>query len=170
MEISKFSKTQSQCPLMNGSQSLGLRTDHIVHMFCILSLCTTVYIASLFLVTLIKRYCLKINCFSSSFAKQKECLSCLWNQMFKQNNVHFGVNFKFCTCEQECSHLSLVNHNECMLAALAQMVACLPLAQQVWGSIPSGVANFHLKIVNLRARRGGDEHFLITRLYITGLD
>ena len=56
------------------------------------------------------------------------------------------------------------------LAALAQMVACLPLVQQVRGSIPSGVVNFHLKIFNLGARRGGDVHFLIARLYITILD
>ena len=45
-----------------------------------------------------------------------------------------------------------------MLAALAQMVACLPLVQQVRGSI------------NLGARRGRDVHFLIARLYITVLD
>ena len=38
------------------------------------------------------------------------------------------------------------------LAALPQMVACLPLVQQVRGSIPSGVVNFHLKVFNLRAR------------------
>ena len=54
--------------------------------------------------------------------------------------------------------------------ALAQMAACLPLVQQVWGSIPSGVVNFHLKIFNLGTRRGGDVYFLIARLYITGLD
>ena len=57
-----------------------------------------------------------------------------------------------------------------MLAALAQMVACLPLVQQVRGSIPGGVVNFHLKIFNLGARSGGDVHFLIARLYITVLD
>ena len=45
------------------------------------------------------------------------------------------------------------------LAALAQMVACLPL-----------VVNFNLKIFNFGARRGGEVHFLIARLYITGLD
>ena len=56
------------------------------------------------------------------------------------------------------------------LAALAQMVACLPLGQRVQGSIPGGVVNFHLKIFNLEARRGGDVSFLIARLYITGLD
>ena len=56
------------------------------------------------------------------------------------------------------------------LAALAQMVACLPLVQQVRGSIPGGVVNFHLKIFNLGVRRGGDVHFLIARLYITALD
>ena len=56
------------------------------------------------------------------------------------------------------------------LAVLAQMVACLPLVQQVRGSIPDGVVNFHLKIFNLGARRDGDVHFLITRWYITVLD
>ena len=50
------------------------------------------------------------------------------------------------------------------------MVACLPLVQRVRGSIPGGVVNFHLKIFNLGARRGEDVHFLIARLYITGLD
>ena len=53
---------------------------------------------------------------------------------------------------------------------LAQMVACLPLVQQVRGLIPGGVINFHLKIFNHGARRGGDVHFLMARLYITGLD
>ena len=57
-----------------------------------------------------------------------------------------------------------------VLAALAQMVACQPLVQLVQGSIPGGVVNFHLKIFNLEARRGGDVHFLIARLYITSLD
>ena len=45
------------------------------------------------------------------------------------------------------------------------MVVCLPLVQQVRGSVPGGVVNFHLKIFNLGARRGGDVHFLIARLY-----
>ena len=54
-----------------------------------------------------------------------------------------------------------------MLAASAQKVACLPLVQQVRGSIPGGIVNFHLKIFNLGARRDGDVHFLIARLYIT---
>ena len=36
-----------------------------------------------------------------------------------------------------------------LLVALAQMVACLPLVQQVRGSIPGGVINFNLKIFNL---------------------
>ena len=57
-----------------------------------------------------------------------------------------------------------------VLAALAQMVACLPLVQRVWGSIPGGVVNFHLKIFNFGAKRSGDVHFLIARLYITCLD
>ena len=56
------------------------------------------------------------------------------------------------------------------LATLAQMVACLPLVQQVRGSIPGGVVNLHLKIFNLGARRGANVHFLIARLYITCLD
>ena len=50
------------------------------------------------------------------------------------------------------------------------MVACLSLVQQVRGSIPGRVVNFHLKIFNLGDRRGGDVHFLIGRLYITVLD
>ena len=57
-----------------------------------------------------------------------------------------------------------------LISVLAQMVACLPLVQQVWGSIPNGIVNFNLKIFNLGARRGGDVHFLIAGLYITGLD
>ena len=57
-----------------------------------------------------------------------------------------------------------------LLKALAQMVACLPLVHQVRDSIPGGVVNFNLKIFNLWARRGGDVHFLIARLYITVLD
>ena len=56
------------------------------------------------------------------------------------------------------------------LAMLAQMVAYLPLVQQVWGSIPGRVVNFHLKIFNLGTGRGGDVRFLIVRLYITSLD
>ena len=52
----------------------------------------------------------------------------------------------------------------------SQMAACLPLVQHVRGSIPGGVVNFHLKIFNLGARRGGVVHFLIARLYITVLD
>ena len=50
------------------------------------------------------------------------------------------------------------------LPALAQMVACLPLVQQVQGSISGGVVNFNLKIFNLGARMGGGVHFLIARL------
>ena len=39
------------------------------------------------------------------------------------------------------------------------------------GFDPDGVVNFHLKIFNLGARRGGgDVHFVIARLYITGPD
>ena len=45
-----------------------------------------------------------------------------------------------------------------LLAALAQMVAFLPLVQWVRGSIPGEVVNFHSKIFNLGARRGGDVH------------
>ena len=43
------------------------------------------------------------------------------------------------------------------------MVACLPLGQRVWGSISGGVLNFHFKIFNIGARRGGEVHFLIAR-------
>ena len=53
------------------------------------------------------------------------------------------------------------------LAALAQLVACLPLVQRVRGSIPGGIVNIRLKFFNLGARMGGDVHFLIARLYIT---
>ena len=67
-----------------------------------------------------------------------------------------------------CKISYLLNINK--LAALAQMVACVPLIQQVRGSIPGGVVNINLKIFNFEARRGGDVHFLIARLYITGLD
>ena len=38
------------------------------------------------------------------------------------------------------------------------------------GFNPQRVVNLDLKIFNLGARRGGDVHFLIARLYITGLD
>ena len=37
------------------------------------------------------------------------------------------------------------------------------------GFDPRRVVNFHLKIFNLVARRGGDVHFLIARLYIQTL-
>ena len=60
-----------------------------------------------------------------------------------------------------------LNINFSMLAALTQMVSCLPLVQRVRSSIPGGVLNIHLKIFSLGARRGGDVHFLIARLYIT---
>ena len=36
-----------------------------------------------------------------------------------------------------------------VLAALAQVVACLPLVQRVQGSIPGGAVNFYLKIFKL---------------------
>ena len=61
-------------------------------------------------------------------------------------------------------------HLHLELIMLAQMVACLPLVQRVQGSIPGRVVNFHLKVFNLWARRGGNVHFLIARLYITCLD
>ena len=64
----------------------------------------------------------------------------------------------------------IISTSDIQLAVLAQMLSCLPLVQQVRGSIPGGVTNFHLKIFNLGARRGGDVHFLIARLYITVLD
>ena len=57
-----------------------------------------------------------------------------------------------------------------MMWFVAQMVACLPLVQRVRGAITGGVVNFNLKIFNLGARRGGDVHFLIARLYITVLN
>ena len=48
--------------------------------------------------------------------------------------------------------------------------ACLPLVQRVRDAIPGRIVNFLLKIFNLGARRGGDVHFLIARLHVTGLD
>ena len=77
-------------------------------------------------------------------------------------HCHYKV---FCLITREQLLNSLTS-----LSALAQMVACLPLVQQVWGSIPGGVVNSNLNIFNLGARRGGDVHFLIARLYITVLD
>ena len=65
--------------------------------------------------------------------------------------------------------IGLVSLNS-SLNPLAQMVACLPLVQSVQGSIPGRVVNFNLKFFNLGSRRGVDVHFLIARLYITGLD
>ena len=62
------------------------------------------------------------------------------------------------------------NNKLTKLVALAQMVACLPLVQQIRGSIFGGVVNFLLKNFNLGARRGGDVHFLIPILYSTVLD
>ena len=53
---------------------------------------------------------------------------------------------------------------------LAQMVASLPVVQQVQGLIPGGVVNFDWKIFNLVARRGGDVRVLIARLHIAVLD
>ena len=57
-------------------------------------------------------------------------------------------------------------------AALTQMLARLSLVQRVRVSIPGKVVNFHfhLKIFNFGARRQGNVHFLIARLYITGMD
>ena len=71
---------------------------------------------------------------------------------------------------QNCENFKCFTLELNRLATLAQMVACLPLIQQVWSWIPGGVVNFHLKIFNLGTRRGGDVHFLISRLYITVLD
>ena len=67
-------------------------------------------------------------------------------------------------------HTYSTNTSARKAAALAQMVECLPLVQRIRGSIPSQIVHFHLKIVNLGARRGEHVHFLIARLYITGLD
>ena len=38
------------------------------------------------------------------------------------------------------------------------------------GFDPRRGSNFNLKFPNLGARRGGDVHFVISRLYIAGLD
>ena len=57
------------------------------------------------------------------------------------------------------------NEVECATVSLSDIYI-----QQVQGSILGGVVNFHLKVFNLGARRDGDVHFLIARLYVTGLD
>ena len=87
--------------------------------------------------------------------------------------MHFCANFLAKT--EKLKFYNIINQNKLLLhsrnlTALAQMVEHLPLVQQVRGSIPGGVVNFHLKIFNLGARRGGDVHFLIATLYITVLD
>ena len=82
------------------------------------------------------------------------------------------MTFRHCSvqwpCHSPCAHTHIpvleCRVQEFVLAALAQMVACLPLVQQVRGSIPGGVVNFNLKIFNLGARKGGYVHFLIARL------
>ena len=47
---------------------------------------------------------------------------------------HKTLEIKLCICIGE--------HFVHILAVLAQMVACLPLVQQVRGLIPSGIVNF----------------------------
>ena len=75
--------------------------------------------------------------------------------------MHIKINLKS-TSETN----DQINLEFCMLS----IFKILPLVQQVRGSIPGGVVNFHLKIFNLGSRRGGDVHMLIARLYITVLD
>ena len=54
-------------------------------------------------------------------------------------------------------NLTVTCKNISTLASLAQMVACLPLVQQVRGSIPRGVVNFHFKF--LTSELGGVEMY-----------
>ena len=77
------------------------------------------------------------------------------------------------------SHLLFLQDKVSSARYIAQVNLVLPsfllqegdvILQQVRRSILGGVVNFHLKIFNLGARRGGDVHFLIVRLYITVLD
>ena len=86
------------------------------------------------------------------------------------NSVNIKENSEYFLMLQNMLIQINVNILYFKLAALAQMIACLPLVQQVRGSIPGEVVNFLLKIFNLGARRRRDAHFLIARLYITGLD
>ena len=83
--------------------------------------------------------------------------------LFRAQQIHIFIFFSISF--SDCSNQS--NYTSCIfslafhlysnkLAALAQMVACLSLVQQVRGSIPGEVVNFNLKIFNLGARRGGD--------------
>ena len=68
----------------------------------------------------------------------------------------------YCTALGESGCTGIVSHHlqdssmDRKLATLTQMVACLPLVQQVQGLIPGRVVNFHLKIFNLGAGRGGE--------------
>ena len=96
-------------------------------------------------------------------------------QVYFQNIVQYTYETRYLHVMasikiKKFSKIDIIQHYILKLAVLAQMVACLPLVQQVRGSIPGRVVNFHLKIFNLGARRGGDVHFLIARLYITSLD
>ena len=96
------------------------------------------------------------------------------NEIFFANKYglfNFALECAIRKVQENRKRLELnVKHQLFELAALAQMVACLHLVQQVRGSILGRLVNFHLKIFNLGARRGGDVHFLIARLYITVLD
>ena len=86
--------------------------------------------------------------------------------MFPFNSEPIVFSWTLLMAQNSTNILFLLNE----LAALAQMVACLPLVHLVRGWIPGGVVNFHLKIFNRGARRGGDVHFPVARLYITVLD
>ena len=86
--------------------------------------------------------------------------------MFELEKPHHQI---LNVCYKSCMK-NIVNNLLKLHAALAQMVAYRPLVQQVRSSIHGGVVNFNLKIFNLGAKRGGDVHFLIARLYISGLD
>ena len=87
-----------------------------------------------------------------------------WTFTYKWNRDRQKQHFSSLHCSWKPK---IASYTIQLLAALAQMVACLTLVQQVRGSIPGGVVNYNLKIFNLGARRGGDVHFLIARLYIT---
>ena len=67
------------------------------------------------------------------------------------------------TCYRKISKFATLLH---VFKSLAQSVVCLPLVQLVRGSMPGEVEDFIGKILNLGARSGGDEQFLITIVHL----
>ena len=109
----------------------------------------------------------------------------MWNQTYENMNIYIAMTHccvfgTFSSLSYDTSSLQIVTRlvRRQPLQLVRRKVGpaerdrriAWPVVQQVRGSIPGGVINFHLKFFNLGARRGGDVHFLIARLYLTGLD